>query len=316
MLKRAGGVVGLLVVAVALLAGGCGETPVSECTPEPVARLDAIDPDDETLPFGFPLSDLPALTRSVMTRFCESGQSRNSGRLNFHAAEDYRSPPGTDVYAVAEGNVVYSGPMGGYGWLIIVDHSEMNLYSLYGHLSPSRWKTEPGPVAKGELIAHLGDYHENGETPPHLHFGIRAGQRGDYPGGGFASPSGGLWEKWRFDLLLFGLVAIGTIAGAAFAAIKHKPRLLVFYGTALLMVCVLNLGRRGPAIVMQSLAVIAFLFITLGIVSHIRDTRADRPRVEGPAPAGPRNLKDAASLARLCIREKEVRTCMLLRRST
>jgi len=97
---------------------------------------------------------------------------------------------GTPVYAMADGRISFSGPMGGYGWLIVIDHPEANLYSLYGPLSPSRWRKESGTVKKGELIAYLGDTSENGisskygEIPQHLHFGVRAGRRADYPGVG------------------------------------------------------------------------------------------------------------------------------------
>jgi len=92
------------------------------------------------------------------------------------------------------GIISFSGPMGGYGWLVIIDHPELNLYSLYGYLSPSRWRIESGLVQKGQLIAYLGDPDENGgskENPlsPHLHFGIRSGQRADYPS----------MEEWRWQ---------------------------------------------------------------------------------------------------------------------
>ena len=103
-----------------------------------------------------------------------------------HAAEDLEGVPGTAVYAIADGNISFSGKKGGYGLLIIIDHPQTNTYSLYGHLSPSRWHRETGPVAKGELIAYLGDSDENGssikygEIRPHLHFGIRQGQRNNY----------------------------------------------------------------------------------------------------------------------------------------
>ena len=78
----------------------------------------------------------------------------------------------------------------GYGWLILIDHPQANLYSLYGHLSPSRWQLRTGTqVARGDLIAYLGDSDVNGgsqEHPvdTHLHFGIRAGQTADYPARG------------------------------------------------------------------------------------------------------------------------------------
>ena len=63
---------------------------------------------------------------------------------------------------MADGRVSYSGRMGGYGWLVIIDHPELNLYSLYGHLSPSRWSISPGALVKGELIGYIGDSDEKG----------------------------------------------------------------------------------------------------------------------------------------------------------
>ena len=80
--------------------------------------------------------------------------------------------------------------MGGYGWLVIINHKQFNLYSLYGHLSPGRWSIKnKTPVQKGDLIGYLGDSDENGGSEkqplvPHLHHGIRRGQMNDYPGGG------------------------------------------------------------------------------------------------------------------------------------
>lgn len=117
------------------------------------------------------------------------------GHRRSHLAVGPRSPAGTPVYAMAAGGVTFSAPMGGYGWLIMVDHPQANLYSLDGHLSPSRWHSERGPVEKGQLLAYLGDADENGGSAarplrPHLHFGIRTGQRADYPGIG----------EWRWFL--------------------------------------------------------------------------------------------------------------------
>jgi len=99
------------------------------------------------------------------------------------------------VYAMADGRIRFSGEAGGYGWLIVIDHPQANLYSLYGHLSPSRQKLASGTqVRRGDWIAYLGDADENGgsaESPlePHLHFGVRAGQTGDYPTRG----------EWRYQ---------------------------------------------------------------------------------------------------------------------
>jgi murein DD-endopeptidase MepM/ murein hydrolase activator NlpD len=143
----------------------------------------------DELPYQFPLIELGGDETLRVANFCTHGGAEFGPAGEYHAAEDYHRPAGTPVYAMADGEISFSGPMGGYGWLIIVDHPDANLYSLYGHLSPSRWRMNPGPVEKGDLIAYLGDPDENGGTAehpmrPHLHFGVRAGQRADYSGMG------------------------------------------------------------------------------------------------------------------------------------
>lgn len=140
-------------------------------------------------PFQFPLTDPAIFTpgKAFLAKFAEFG--RTTRGFEYHAAEDILQQAGTPVVAMADGEVSFSGPMGGYGWLVIIDHPQANIYSLYGHLSPSRWQIAKGPVQKGELIGYLGDSDENGgseENPmrPHLHFGVRVGQRADYPSRG------------------------------------------------------------------------------------------------------------------------------------
>jgi len=109
---------------------------------------------------------------------------KTEGGEKYHTAEDSFAPPGTPVYAVGDGLISYSGQMGGYGWLIIIDHPVENVYSLYGHLSTRRWKKRSGKVKKGELIAYLGEAEETETMHPHIHFGLRMGQRADYPNKG------------------------------------------------------------------------------------------------------------------------------------
>jgi murein DD-endopeptidase MepM/ murein hydrolase activator NlpD len=156
--------------------------------------------------------------------------------------------------------------MGGYGWLVIVDHPEMNLYSLYGHLSPSRWHADPGSVAKGDVLGYLGDEWENGGSHDeplvtHLHLGVRVGQRTDYPGrgewrwmagwikscpselgwrqpsaivaaqqvppGGFAGPVGGLLERWWTEMLFIGAIFLGAVWWTILAVRKRRPVVLL-----------------------------------------------------------------------------------------
>ncbi len=100
---------------------------------------------------------------------------------NYHAAEDCFAPPGTAIYAIGDGIIRYSGRVRGYGWLIIIDHPTENVYSLYGHLSTRRWKKRSGKVNKGELIGYIGEAEECYTTVSHIHFGLRMGQKADYP---------------------------------------------------------------------------------------------------------------------------------------
>lgn len=237
---------------------------------------------DESLPFQFPLADFRINQSGSKTNFLAVNDSLTySGKR--HAAEDVFHPAGTEVYAMADGSISYSGPAGGYGWLIIIDHPQANLYSLYGHLSPSRWKKESGDVAKGELIAYLGDTHENGSSPkygqltPHLHFGVRAGQRANYPGtgewrwqagwvkpcpqdlgwlqpsvvisgqtipaGGFTKPPVSFLARWGNELLFGSIYLIGGVCAMLFAIRKEKAWFSIIYGLFLLVPGYIFLSR-------------------------------------------------------------------------
>lgn len=132
------------------------------------------------LPFQFPLKEI-----RIITAF-DSFEGAFANK--HHIAEDYYADAGIPVYSIADGVVSFSGKMGGYGWLIIIDHPKHDVYSLYGHLSKKRWKIKKRElVKKGENIAYIADDDEDGsgggypEWGPHLHFGIRKGKMADYP---------------------------------------------------------------------------------------------------------------------------------------
>ncbi len=286
----------IIIFLLLLLAAGCTET-VGPCSPQPPADLSGAlaYAADNQLDFQFPLDELVYPHRAV---FCERGCNQTT--CEYHAAEDYHLPAGTPVYAIADGVLSFSGPMKGYGWLIIIDHPQANIYSLYGHLSPSRWRLEPGPVEKGELIAYLGDPDENGgssERPleTHLHFGIRAGQRTDYPGmgewrweagwikpcpqdlgwlqpseiitrqeippGGFPAPSAGLLKKWGIELAFMSVYGVGGVCNLIYALKKNKPLTLVIYG-GIMLVAGWILSSKGTRIsyVLFPMAILALGF--------------------------------------------------------
>ena len=300
-----------------LLISGCSQ-PAEYCYQQPLADLSwalAYAGDDQ-LKFQYPLAELGRDMDPFPAKFC-SGGGQGSKR-KYHAAEDYHLPAGSPVYAFADGEISFSGPMGGYGWLIIIDHTQANIYSLYGHLSPSRWYLESGPVKKGDLIAYLGDPDENGGSTknplrPHLHFGVRAGQRVDYtgfgewrwmagwikpcpsevgwlrpsliitgqeiPAGGFPEPKTGLIEMWKGELILTGIYLIVGVS-VGYSSWKAKnPLYLIIYG------CAMILGGwyfsiKGTRI-QYALFVLAGIAITLAIYQTIQGRRAKPGEGEG-----------------------------------
>jgi len=296
-----------------LLLSGCTPLPEScpSTTPVGLSSADEIAR-DESLLFRFPL-DESSVDDTVyfgwfgVFNWYDGRFPWNQPFRKYHAAEDYHRSAGTPVYAMADGQVSFSGPMGGYGWLIIIDHPQANLYSLYGHLSPSRWKMESGAVKKGELIAYLGDSDENGGSAknplePHLHFGIRLGQRADYPAkgewrwmagwirpcpqdlgwlppsdvitsqaippGGYPQPSPGFLTRWGIELLITGSYTVFGVGMLLFAVRKNWPFFLFFPGI-LLIAAGIVLHNNGM-LSTYSLLVIGILIAGIGCLWFIR----------------------------------------------
>jgi peptidoglycan LD-endopeptidase LytH len=121
-------------------------------------------------------------------------QFRTDGqeRRNLHLGVDIWGDEDTPVYAPLKGKIHSfqdNNHFGDYGPTIILEHDldGLILYSLYGHLSRKNLigLTVGQPITAGQLIANLGDVHENGNWPPHLHFQLvldMMGCWGDFPG--------------------------------------------------------------------------------------------------------------------------------------
>jgi hypothetical protein len=235
--------------------------------------------------------------------------------LQFHAAEDYKRPAGTPVFAMADGIIRFSGTAGGYGWLIVIDHPQANLYSLYGHLSPSRWKLKAGAeVKRGDLIGYLGDSDENGgsiDAPlePHLHFGLRAGQVADYPtrgewrfqagwiklcpqdvgwlqpslvitsqavpAEGFPQPEIGFLTRWGMDILITSAYALGGV-GMLIVALRWKARVLLLLPGIVAIVAGIVL-RHNRTVSSYTLLWMGLLIFAVGLYLFLR-----RPISESP----------------------------------
>lgn len=99
-----------------------------------------------------------------------------TGRPRLHAGIDLAAPTGTPILAIADGVVIFAGPSGGYGNLIIVRHRVGGslVDSYYGHM----W-ADGVHVAAGETVSagqHIGDVGSAGRSEgPHLHFELHAG---------------------------------------------------------------------------------------------------------------------------------------------
>ena len=100
-----------------------------------------------------------------------------AGARDIHVGIDLAAPVGEAIHAFADGTVHrfgYNAAPGDYGYTLITQH-EINgqaVWALHGHLSARsvEGRFEGQRVARGEVVAWVGDRHENGGWNPHLHF--------------------------------------------------------------------------------------------------------------------------------------------------
>lgn len=91
---------------------------------------------------------------------------RNGG---CHHGVDIAAPRGTPVRAAGGGKVVFSGVQGGYGRVIIIQHSK-RYRTLYAHLKRTYVKKNQR-VRRGQRIGKVGSSGRS--TGPHLHFEVQ-----------------------------------------------------------------------------------------------------------------------------------------------
>jgi len=131
--------------------------------------------------------------RSVYTS-TEYDKTGNSGRESrtIHLGIDFWLPAHTPVHALFDGEIVTAVNDAGdkeYGGLVILKHSvsDLQFYTLYGHNTvASALRHKVGDIIKkGDKIAELGNYPENGNWAPHLHFQVMLSMLNykiDFPG--------------------------------------------------------------------------------------------------------------------------------------
>jgi lipoprotein NlpD len=141
------------------IPGARRELPVDVITPRAAAPAGA-QPDGP--PPGAPRFIWPVRGGSVISGFGRRGQS-------VHDGIDIRVPAGAPVRAAADGEVIYSDALRGYGNVIIVRHRG-GYATVYAHNRENQVR-EGERVRRGEVIATVGD---SGRTlGANLHFEIR-----------------------------------------------------------------------------------------------------------------------------------------------
>ncbi len=80
-----------------------------------------------------------------------------------------QADPGSKVYAIHDGRVIFADWLRGYGLLLIIEHNN-DLMSLYGH-NQTLFKKVGDKVNRGEAIALVGQ--SGGQMLPGLYFEIR-----------------------------------------------------------------------------------------------------------------------------------------------
>ena len=119
----------------------------------------------------------------------------NSNKLEqryIHLGIDLWANAYTPIYAPIKGKVHSFNNnigVGNYGPTIILEHclKGQQFYTLYGHLTKDSLKyLKVGEtIDQSEMFAAIGDFPNNGDYPPHLHFQLIKnlnGMHGDFPG--------------------------------------------------------------------------------------------------------------------------------------
>jgi hypothetical protein len=137
-------------------------------------------------------------------RTAQFADAASAARRTVHLGIDVFASAGTPVHSPLSGRVAfvtYNADPLDYGHTLILEHDAggVPFWTLYGHLGASL----PGlcragePVAAGQVVGHLGDWHENGGWAAHLHFQVMTDMLEQRRGNFFGVGHAGLWDVWR-----------------------------------------------------------------------------------------------------------------------
>jgi len=102
------------------------------------------------------------------------------GYTRAHRGVDYAAPTGTPIHAIGDGRVVYVGWKGGYGRFILIQHTNSNHATAYGHMRRYAHGMKRGVrIHQGQVIGYVG--MSGLATGPHVHFEFRVRGRAVNP---------------------------------------------------------------------------------------------------------------------------------------
>jgi len=90
-----------------------------------------------------------------------------------HAGLDIATNHGTAIEATADGRIIFAGPHGGYGNIVVIDHG-YGVTTRYGHMSAIEVQVGQH-VTRGKVIGAVGSTGRS--TAPHCHYEVRLHDR-------------------------------------------------------------------------------------------------------------------------------------------
>ena len=96
-----------------------------------------------------------------------------TGKIVMHKGIDFAAKDGSDIFAVADGVVTWSGKRYGYGNLVEINHGN-GYVTRYGH-NAETLVTVGDSVRRGQAISLMGSTGRS--TGPHVHFEVLKNDR-------------------------------------------------------------------------------------------------------------------------------------------
>lgn len=170
--------------AVPAMGGPESEQPAARAGfSDVLAMLDQLDAEIGDRKQKLSVLETLLMSRSISERVMPSGRPVDEGWLSstygkrsdpftgkseFHPGLDFAGKKGSEVVAVGDGVVSWSGPKSGYGNLVEVNHGN-GYVTRYGHNQKNLVKAGD-TVKKGQQIALMGSTGRS--TGPHVHFEV------------------------------------------------------------------------------------------------------------------------------------------------